>query len=372
MPDVEILANPEARRVLTARPGKELPQDVYDNLAKRLSAVAGRSEPKGAGFYGVDLNNGYRSIFTFNKDHQPVLVYVGDHAGYEKLSREIAKDADKVRSNFLKETPEKVTISSKKALKSLTFEEFRHSFLQETGKTDVLAKEAKAAAELAENAGRGGRFIKGIKGGAKVGGKVLKVVAVGVVAAEILGLTEKAEAAELDGRLPKGAVDEYKKILAGQGATVLDPTFIGGEIAVQSSYMDWAKKYLNGNAQLEAELRPSSILESLGMPMPTVAEEKRSEFYRSVPDKEAPGMTAEMREFVKAKQEIHKACDALMKQKTSFWGALAQSGGQVPDEALYPAEVKAIDDAQKRFNDLYQRKIEGAAPARPAQSAPGR
>ena len=40
MPDVEVLATPAAKKVLEARPGRGLPQDAYDQLAKKLSDVA--------------------------------------------------------------------------------------------------------------------------------------------------------------------------------------------------------------------------------------------------------------------------------------------------------------------------------------------
>lgn len=379
MPDVEILANADARKVL-ANPGrsKGLPIQIHDNLVKKLSDVAGKVEPKGAGFYGIDLGQGYRALFTYTDDMKPVMLYIGDHQGYDDISAAIKKDATATRSAFLKETPEAITVSSKKAVKSLSLEGFREEFLKTTGKEAVLAEEAAKAASS------GGKFMKGIKGGAKVGGKVLKVAAVGIIAAEVLGLTNKAEAAQLDGRLSQEAVDAYKNILAGQAATIADPTIVLGEAAVQASYIDWAKKYIK-DPKLEAELRPSSLLEALGMPMPTVAETKRSEFYQKLPDKDDAGLPPDIRELVKAKQEIRQAVQALVKEKSGFWNAMASAGsyGYNNDAALYPAQTKAIEDAQEKFNALYQQKLDagkldgwngqgGAAPAKPAQALPGR
>lgn len=375
MPDVEILANSDARKVLS-NPGRQrgLPIQIHDNLVKKLSDVAGKVEPKGAGFYGIDLGQGYRAMFTYTDDMKPVMLYIGDHKGYDDISAAIKRDPAATRSAFLKETPEAITVSSKKAVKALSLEGFREEFLKTTGKEAVLAEEAAKATS------RAGKFLKG---GVKVGGKVFKVAAVGIVAAEVLALTNKAEAAELDGRLPKEAVDEYKNILAGQAATVADPTIILGEAAVQASYIDWAKKYIK-DPKLEAELRPSSVLEALGMPMPTVAETKRSEFYQKLPDRDDANLPPDIRELVQAKQEIKQAVQALVKEKSGFWNAMASAGsyGYNNDAALYPEQMKAIEQAQEKFNALYQQKLDagkldgwngqqgGGTAARPA--LPGR
>ncbi|MEZ0262573.1 MAG: hypothetical protein ACAH80_16330 [Alphaproteobacteria bacterium] len=378
MPDVEILANGDARKVLS-NPGrsKGLPMQIHDNLVKKLSDVAGKVEPKGAGFYGIDLGQGYRALFTYTNDMKPVMLYIGDHKGYDDISAAIKRDATATRSSFLKETPEAITVSSKKAVRSLSVESFRESFLKTTGKDAVLAEEA------AKVASRSGKFLKGgAKVAGKAAGKIFKPAAAVLVAAEVVALTSKAEAAELAGKLPPQAVAEYKDIMAGQGATFLDPTFIGGELLVQNSYIEWAKKYVK-DPQLEAELRPSSLMEALGMPMPTVSETRRSEFYQKLPDKDDAGLPPDIRELVKAKQEIKQAVHALVKEKSGFWASMAAagSGGYNNDAVLYPEQMKAIEQAQEKFNALYAQKLESgaveswsnrASGSRPAQTQPGR
>jgi hypothetical protein len=98
-------------------------RDMQAEFARRLIHPAHRVEPKGPGFYGMDMSGGNRAVFTLNGARQPVLVYFGHHAGYDRLNLR-SKEA------FNLEAAREIDIAVPKEESAVSFTEFTRNFLR--------------------------------------------------------------------------------------------------------------------------------------------------------------------------------------------------------------------------------------------------
>lgn len=177
MPQVTILTDSNTKKIL-GQPGqaKGLPTQIQDSLVKKLADVEGKVEPKGRGFYGIDLGQGHRAIFTLNDQQAPVMVYVGTHKGYEAVSGEITKNPEAARSCFLERDQVETTLSSKKIAADVSKEGFASSFLKTIGIEARSGAAIKAASHL------------GMAGKVAAAGAAVVMAAEGASAAEMADL----------------------------------------------------------------------------------------------------------------------------------------------------------------------------------------
>lgn len=102
------------------------------------------------------------------------------------------------------------------------------------------------------------------EGAAELGGKASKILGpLGVAAAgaEAYGLEMKLQDYEEFGLVPEEAMLAYRAILTTHTAqATVDPTLVGGEVAVQAAHDQWAKSYGIDDNVKEA-LEPGSLLE---------------------------------------------------------------------------------------------------------------
>lgn len=105
--------------------------------------------------------------------------------------------------------------------------------------------------------------------------KVLVPVAAAAAIGEVTGLNDKIASAIKLGLVPEAAAAEYDQLLAGHLAqATADPTIIGGELATQTWFDDWAEKHKLPE-YVKKDLAPSSIYKEL------------QSFFESTPNKEA-------------------------------------------------------------------------------------
>jgi hypothetical protein len=123
---VELLATKSAQKILS-QPGA-MPDHVKQSLVTKLSEPEKYMEPKGRGFYGIDLVDGYRTFLTMNDDKQPVLAFVGDHDDYFKLSNQVKADPDAVREKMNLDSAQPVTLSHKKVDGHVSMEQFAQKY----------------------------------------------------------------------------------------------------------------------------------------------------------------------------------------------------------------------------------------------------
>lgn len=138
---VTILATDEVARVL-ARPGRAtgMPQDIHDKLVRKLAEPAGKIEPKGRGFYGIDLGMGgkaMRALFTLDGEKRPVMVFIGDHAAYDRASGEITDGPEETKKKYLARPVSAVTLASEKSGAEVTLDEFSAAFVAGAGLTEI-------------------------------------------------------------------------------------------------------------------------------------------------------------------------------------------------------------------------------------------
>ena len=105
------------------------------------------------------------------------------------------------------------------------------------------------------------------EGAAEFGGKASKILGpLGVAAAgaEAYGLEMKLQDYEEFGLVPEEAMLAYRAILTTHTAqATVDPTLVGGEVAVQAAHDEWARAYGIDDNVKEA-LEPGSLLEDAG------------------------------------------------------------------------------------------------------------
>ena len=132
-----------------------------------------------------------------------------------------------------------------------------------SNRTTYIPVQLNSEAEIAEDLTRAGKLMAGLKGGAKIGGHVLKGAGLVVLVAVVSELASKAETATREGKMTPKQFEHYRRILDGTLITSVDPTIIVGEEALQKHFDEWAKKE-NLPESLCAELRPQTLLSSLG------------------------------------------------------------------------------------------------------------
>jgi len=104
-------------------------------------------------------------------------------------------------------------------------------------------------------------------GAAEFGGKASKILGplgVAAAAAEVYGLEMKLQDYEEFGLVSEDAMLAYRGILTAHTAqATVDPSLVGGEVAVQVAHDQWAKAYGIDDNVKEA-LEPGSLLEDVG------------------------------------------------------------------------------------------------------------
>ncbi len=127
---IEIQATAIAEKILKkAGQAGGLPMDQYKELLKKMNDIDGRVEPKGSSgfFHGIDLGKGLRAVFVMDSKDSPVLVYVGDHDGYNKLSDKIRHDPKGIKDQFLL-TPHRPIEMPRSSAYNITGDEFAENF----------------------------------------------------------------------------------------------------------------------------------------------------------------------------------------------------------------------------------------------------
>lgn len=114
-----------------------LPQDTHDKLVRKLSDPAGKIEPKGRGFYGIDLGAGKRTLFTLDEQKRPVLIFIGDHAAYDRISDDITDNHEETKKKYRAKAAVAVTLSSAKADAEISLEQFSAAFAASAGLTEI-------------------------------------------------------------------------------------------------------------------------------------------------------------------------------------------------------------------------------------------
>jgi hypothetical protein len=117
---IEILASKTVEKTLRSiRKSDKITRLASENLAKDFIEMSGRVEPKGTGMYGIDLPGGYRTLFCFNREQQPVLVFFGNHAEYDRISAD-----DRIRMTKSSDTPLRTTLSSPQIVGDVPLEKY--------------------------------------------------------------------------------------------------------------------------------------------------------------------------------------------------------------------------------------------------------
>lgn len=114
---ITLLANDDARDTLrrVGQPGGITPA-VRDDLMKKIDQIGAtpKLEGKGKGLFGIDLKDGNRALFMLNEKKDPVLVYVGNHDGYDKIWKANEGAPEKTRARYLGQDVGETSITSKK------------------------------------------------------------------------------------------------------------------------------------------------------------------------------------------------------------------------------------------------------------------
>lgn len=119
-----------------------------------------------------------------------------------------------------------------------------------------FAKTTSAWAKVGHFFGKGAQFLGDLS-------KVLGPVGVAAASAEAYRLLDKAKEAIENGLLDQDALLAYEGVLALHTAqATADPTLLGGEVAVQLAFEEWAQTY-SVPEYLIKELEPSSLVEMI-------------------------------------------------------------------------------------------------------------
>jgi hypothetical protein len=140
--------------------------------------------------------------------------------------------------------------------------------------------------------------------------------------------------------------------VAGQAATVFDPTLIIGETTVSEGYELWVRENNLTDPALIEKLRPSGLMQSLGMKSLPPAERQRAEFYDLLPDRVTARTPPALREMVEAKQRIRFEAMMMMHE--------AINNGLIPGPAQAPAHIekeRRLSELQQSFARLYEQGL---------------
>lgn len=183
---VTLLANDDARDTLrrVGQPGGITPA-VRDDLMNKIDQLGAtpKFEGKGKDLYGINLKDNNRALFMLNEKREPVLVYVGDHDGYDKIWKANESAHEKTRARYLGQDIEETSIKSKKLSIDIDSSSFGNRFreaiknlptkyLGTAGRaasvagTIMMAADGASAAEIADETvpgfklGRGGKLCE--------------------------------------------------------------------------------------------------------------------------------------------------------------------------------------------------------------------
>jgi len=164
---IELSATKEAGKAIEkAGQAGALTTRSRNELAEKLAKLGLPSDEKSAiaegkapGVFGVDLNNGVRTMFILDNNKNPVLIYAGDHDGYMELSKESKNNPKAFRERFLAKDTKIIEFDSKKnptpSIKQSDFKDMVTKSLQKL--RGVTAVGAGAVASVVE----GNRNFKG-------------------------------------------------------------------------------------------------------------------------------------------------------------------------------------------------------------------
>lgn len=200
----------------------------------------------------------------------------------------------------------------------------------------------------------------GLGEGAKVGLRGSSTFAemlgvAGIAAAVYFTTTEVGEKAHMaqkaleDGRLSPAAFSEYRLIMTGKAASVIDPSGILGAALVRGAFEDLADKY-HLDKRTRDELAPSSLL----FRSKSEAELKASYFFDRLPLAGRPDMPEGIRTLMAMKQQIYD--EAFNHGRQSFQAGLLpdmmkQLQQQMSTDASAAYMTQLQQDFMKRYNE---------------------
>lgn len=213
----------------------------------------------------------------------------------------------------------------------------------------ALGKETKVATEALEHSGA---VVKIFSKAAKVLPVVGTAVAISANAAEASEKNAIAQDAVEHGQMSPEALTEYRGIQAAQMATVVDPTVIGGEMAVQKGYKAFAEAN-NLSPELAESLRPSALTDVVPevkqlSPADLSAEQNKFDrIYDGVSNIKPEDLPPENRPALEALQE-NKSLITATEQKLD--GKAGQLGADGFDRGK---ELANLDKYQQQYKEVY-------------------
>lgn len=173
---------------------------------------------------------------------------------------------------------------------------------------------------------------------------------------EVAILGKEAQAAVAGGQISNEALAEYAAGLSAHAAQMtFDPTLVGGEIAVQEWFDDFAQRHELSD-ELAENLRPSSLLRDIASSPQVTAEQKLFvKIYDSLPEDVTEDMPPELQTMVQLKQQI-VAAEHNYENATMKMGTLGQD---IMQERLQ-AEQR-LDESQRRFVQQYDEYAQSGA-----------
>lgn len=213
----------------------------------------------------------------------------------------------------------------------------------------ALGKETKVAAGVLEHPGLAGPFLKAT---GKVVGKVAAPLGLAIAAHEASAKDAIAQDAVEHGQMSPEALTQYRALQGAQMATVVDPTIVGGEMAVQATYKEFAKSN-NLSSELAEALRPSALSDAL----PEVKQLSRADLsdkqnrfddiYDGISKVKPEDVSPEDRPALEALQE-NKSLITGTEQKLD--GKVGQSGTDGFDRGK---ELANLDRYQQQYQQVY-------------------
>jgi hypothetical protein len=191
-----------------------------------------------------------------------------------------------------------------------------------------------------------------VSGPARVGGKILKVAGVVFTLADMHAMTDRAAKVQRAGLMSEQALNEYRNIISGHAAKLVDPTLIGGDLILDGIYNNWARRNNIPDGELRELLRPPTLLGSLGLRGQTDYEIARDGFYSVLPEHATSDMPRGIADLVAIKQQINVA-----KMDLTGFGIAHGAGPMSPaawkDRKTYEDTISELDDS---FATLYDQR----------------
>ncbi len=144
------------------------------------------------------------------------------------------------------------------------------------------------------------------------GGEFLKIAGAAVLGNEIVEKYRRARKASL----PKGALNEYRLILAAHAAAFADPSNgLGGGVAVDLAYRTWAEKF-KVTGKLRGQLKPEESFVKLE----TAKDSVRRTFYDVLPGHSPDNAPSGIRDLIAIKNQITEEVEQLVGSSSSLSG----------------------------------------------------